>query len=125
LKILIVDDSRMDRKLLSSSLKRSGVTNEILEAVNGEDGFDVLSKNYNDICLILLDWQMPQMDGIDFMKGIVNVPTVAAIPIIMITASGAEENKKLARDVNPNLAGYIVKPYSVEILIETITPFLK
>lgn len=123
-KILIVDDSLMDRKLLMSVLKKSGIKNEILQATNGEEGLATLSDNFEDVLLILLDWQMPKMDGLEFMRGVIKVPQVASIPIIMITASGSEDNKKMAKEVNPNLAGYIVKPYKPEKLIGTIKPYL-
>ncbi|MCA9400520.1 MAG: response regulator [Candidatus Omnitrophica bacterium] len=125
MKILIIDDSLMDRKLISNIIKRSGVANDFLEASNGEEGLKLLSDHFQSICLILLDWQMPVMDGIEFMKGVVNVPEVNDIPIVMITASGSEENKRLARETNPNLAGYVVKPYKPDILINTIKPFIR
>lgn len=125
MKILIIDDSLMDRKLLTSVLKKFGIQNEILQASDGEEGLKILSENYKDICLIFLDWQMPKIDGIGFMKAVVNVPEVASIPIIMITASGSEDNKKLAHEVNPRLAAYLVKPYKPDVLNETIKPFIK
>ena len=125
MKILVVDDSLMDRKLVMNMLKKAGVSHPVLEAADGEDALKVLSANYQDICLILLDWQMPRMNGIEFMKGIVKVPDVASIPIVMVTASGSEDNKKFAKEVNPNLAGYVTKPFKPDILIETIKPFLK
>lgn len=115
----------MDRKLLTSVLKKSGVSNEILEATNGEEALKILAEKFRDICLILLDWQMPIVDGIEFMKAVVKVPEVASVPIIMITASGSEDNKKQARDVNPHLAGYVVKPYQSQVLIDLIKPHLK
>ena len=125
MKILVVDDSLMDRKLLMSTLKKSGVTNEFIEAKNGEEGLQLLVQNRSDICTILLDWQMPIMDGMEFMAGVVKVPAVSSIPIVMITASGSEENKRKAREVNPNLAGYVVKPYKPEELLQVITPLIK
>ena len=125
MKILIVDDSLLERKLLSGVLKKSGIENEILQAVDGEDAIAVLGNNYKDICLILLDWQMPKMNGLEFMKAVVNVPAVSNIPIIMVTASGSEDNKREAKEANPNLAGYIVKPYKPETVIDTIKPFIK
>ncbi len=125
MKILIVDDSALDRKLLSRILIKSEVTQEILEAVDGEKALEVLAQNYKDICLVLLDWQMPNMSGIEVLKGIVKIPILAALPIMMVTASGSEENKKLARDVHPGLAGYIVKPYKSEALLAAIKPYLK
>ncbi len=125
MKILIVDDSLMDRKILSNTLKKSDITNEILEAPDGEKGIELLSQNFKDVCLILLDWQMPNMNGIEFMKGVVKVPDVASIPIVMITASSSEDNKRIAYQANPSLAGYVVKPYIPKTLIELIKPFIK
>jgi len=124
MKILIVDDSRMDRHMIIKGLKRNGVENGILEACNGEEGLEILSKNFQDVGLILLDWQMPKMDGMDFMRGVVKVPEVKSIPIVMVTASGSEEAKKCAKRVNPNLVGYIVKPFKQEILFKIISPYL-
>ena len=115
----------MDRKLLKNLLLKNGVTNEILEAVDGEQGIKTLSANYQNIRLILLDWQMPKMDGIDFMKGVLKVPEVAEIPIIMITASSSEDNRKFAHQVNPKLAGYIVKPFRPDQLVDMVKPFLE
>ena len=125
MKILIIDDSLMDRKLLISLIKKSGIENEILQAADGEEGLKVLSENYQNICIILLDWQMPKLNGLDFMKAVVKVPATAATPIVMVTASGSEDSKKQAMDVNPNLAGYIVKPYKAETLLEIIKKYIK
>ena len=123
-KILIVDDSLLDRKLSMNVFKKAGIGQEILQAADGEEALKILSQNYQEIALILLDWQMPKMDGIEFMKGVTKVPEVAKIPIIMITASSSEENKKLAYQVNPNLAGYVTKPYKSEQLLDLAKPFL-
>lgn len=124
MKILVVDDSLMDRRLLMSVLKKAGVHNEIIQAVDGEEGLKALSSGYADIGLIFLDWQMPRMTGIDFMKAVVQIPEVAKIPIVMVTASGSDADKILARQTNPGLAGYLVKPYRPEIILQTIQPYL-
>jgi CheY-like chemotaxis protein len=68
---------------------------------------------------------MPQMSGMEFMEAVVKVPKVSDKPIIMVTASGTEENKRKAQSVNPNLAGYVVKPYTPESLLEIIKPYAK
>ncbi len=123
-KILVVDDSTLERELLIEILKGSGIKNEFLQAHSGEHAVEVLGHNHKDISIILLDWQMPEMSGLEFMEGVVKVPAVSKIPIVMVTASGSEENKKQAKEVNPNLAGYVIKPYEPEMLVETIKPYL-
>ncbi|MFH0753045.1 MAG: response regulator, partial [Candidatus Omnitrophota bacterium] len=70
MKIIIVDDSLLDRKLLSKSLINLGVKNEIVQADNGEAGLSLIVSNLGDIALIFLDYQMPLMSGIEVMKGL-------------------------------------------------------
>ena len=125
MKILVVDDSLLDRKLLIRTLMKAGITQEILQAENGEEAMEVLAKNYMDICLMLLDWQMPKVSGIELMAGVVKIPELSSLPIIMVTASGSDENKRAAYQVNPNLAGYLVKPYKSDDVISAVKPFLR
>ena len=124
-KILIVDDSDLERELLIEVLKGAGVTNDFLQAKTGEEAVQVLGTRYKEICLILLDWQMPQMSGMEFMEAVVKVPAVSGKAIIMVTASGTDENKKKARSVNPQLAGYIVKPYTPESILASIRQYVE
>ncbi|MCK5580023.1 MAG: response regulator [Candidatus Omnitrophica bacterium] len=123
-KILVVDDSDLERELLIEVLKGAGVRNEFLQAKSGEEAIQLLGSRYKEICLILLDWQMPEMSGLEFMRAVVNVPAVAQKSIIMVTASGTETDRQTASDANPNLAGYVVKPYSPESLCEAIHSFV-
>jgi len=123
-KILIVDDSDLERELLMEVLRGTGVKNDFLQARTGEEAIQVLGTRYNEIGLILLDWQMPQMSGMEFMEAVVKVPQVARTPIIMVTTSGTDENKKKASTVNPNLAGYIVKPYTPDSLVDVIKKYI-
>ena len=125
MKILVVDDSMLDRKLLIRILVKAEITQEILQAEDGEQALEVLASHHQDIGLVLLDWQMPKMSGIELMSGLVKIPILSSIPIIMVTASGSEDNKKLAKSINPNLAGYIVKPYKPDELLQAIKPHLK
>jgi CheY-like chemotaxis protein len=122
--ILIVDDSDLERELLIEVLKGAGVVNDFMQARTGEEAIDALGTRYKDIGLILLDWQMPGMSGMDFMEAVMKVPIVSGKPIIMVTASGTDKNKEKARAVNPSLAGYIVKPYTPESLLAVIRPYV-
>lgn len=125
MKILVVDDSLLDRKLLIRVLMKAGITQEILQAEDGEQAMEVLAANYMDICLVLLDWQMPKVSGVELMAGMVKIPELSKIPIIMVTASGSEDNKHAAYSVNPNLAAFVVKPYNPEKLLAVVKPFLR
>ena len=124
MKILVVDDSTLDRKLLIRTLMKAEIKQEILQAEDGEQALEILASNYQDIALMLLDWQMPKMSGIELLAGMTKILVLSSIPVIMVTASGSEENKKLAKDINPKLAGYLVKPYKPEDLLQMIKPYL-
>jgi two-component system, chemotaxis family, chemotaxis protein CheY len=125
MKILVVDDSLLDRKLLIRVLMKSGIIQEIIQAEDGEQAMELLASEYKDICLVMLDWQMPKITGIELMAGMVKIPELSSLPIILCTASGSEENKRAAYQINPNLAGYLVKPYKLEELLAMIKPFLR
>jgi len=125
MKILVVDDSLLDRKLLIRVLMKAGITQEILQAEDGEQAMEVLANNYTDICVMLLDWQMPKVSGVELMAGMVKIPDLAKIPIIMVTASGSDDNKRVAHQVNPNLAGFLAKPFKYEELLASVKPFLR
>ena len=125
MKILVVDDSTLDRKLLIRTLIKAEFPQEILQAEDGEQAMELLAQHYQDIGLILLDWQMPKVSGIELLAGLANVPLMSGIPVIMVTASGSDDNKNLAYRTNPKLAGYLVKPYKPEQLIDAVKPYLK
>ena len=125
MKILVMDDSHLERKLLISILQKGGVKNEILQAPDGKVGFEVLSKEYKDIGLILVDSQMPEIDGLEFLRKMTQNPELASIPAVMISAAGGEESREIAELLNPNLAGYLVKPFEPEELMQTISKYIK
>ena len=124
-KILIVDDSLLDRKLLSKTLLNFGVKNEILQADSGEAALGIVARHLDDICLMFCDYQMPNMSGIELMEGLVNVPATARIPIVMVTASATEESRNAAFAANPHLAGYVVKPYKPDAVLAVIKPYVQ
>jgi len=125
MKIIIVDDSLLDRKLLSRSLVNAGIKNEIIQVDNGEAALGVVVENLGQIALMFVDYQMPGMSGIELMEGLVKIPATSNIPIIMLTASASEDSKRAAYSANPNLAGYIIKPFKVDQLLETVKPYVQ
>ena len=125
MKILIVDDSLLDRKLLSRSLTNAGVKNEIIQADSAESAFPLIVANLGYIALMFLDYQMPQMTGVELMEGLLKIPSTADIPIIMVTASASEDSRAAAYKVNPNLVGYLLKPFKPDQLLALIRPYVK
>ena len=125
MKILIVDDSLLDRKLLTRTLTNLGVKNEILQAEHGEAAMGIIAQNMGQICLMFLDYQMPNMTGVELMAALGKIPETASIPIIMITASAVEESKKAAYAANPKLTGYIHKPYKPDQIMVAMKPYVE
>lgn len=125
MKILIIDDSALQRKLISQIIRKAGFENEILEAGDGQEGIKLLGTNFSEIGLILCDWNMPNMTGVQFLEGVAKVPQVARIPFFMVTSEGTEGRIKEAYEKHPLLTGYIVKPFTPDQLREKIEPVLK
>lgn len=125
MKVLIVDDSLLDRKLLAKTLQKMGVKNEILQAEDGEAALNIIAQNIGDICVMFCDYHMPKMTGIELMTGLAQVPATATMPMVMITASATDESRKAAYTANPNLTGYLVKPYKPEDLLSVIKPYVQ
>lgn len=125
MKILVVDDSAVQRKMITQIIRKAGFENEVMEAGDGKLAIQALGTSYAEIGLILCDWNMPNLSGIEFIEAVAKVPQVAAIPILMVTTEGTEAKIKEAHEKHPGLAGYITKPFSAEQLKEKIEPFLK
>jgi two-component system chemotaxis response regulator CheY len=125
MKILVVDDSGLQRKLIIQIIRKAGFENEVLEACDGQEAIQKLGTNYQDIGLVLCDWNMPNMSGGEFLEGVGKVPQVAKIPFFMVTSEGTDAKIKEAYEKHPLLSGYIVKPFTPEQLREKIEPILK
>jgi len=125
MKILLMNDSRVSLKILEDMLKRINPVLEVLTAKDGQEGLEILQRDFEDVCLILTDWNMPRMDGLEFMRVTRKEARLASIPVIMITATWTKEEQEVVRLVNPDLAGYLISPVKQEDLAAAITPFFK
>lgn len=125
MKILVMNDSRVSLKILEDMVRKAGPGVEVLTAPDGQEGLEILQREYKDICLILTDWNMPRMDGLEFMRVTRKEKHLAAIPIIMITATWTKEEQEVVRLVNPDLAGYLISPVKQEDLVAAVMPYLK
>ncbi len=120
MKILIVDDSITIRRIITNALKTVGFPDTV-EAVNGKDALEKLA-NVN-VDFIITDWNMPEMNGLDFIKQVRANPIYSSLPILMITTRGTEHDVIEALQAKVN--SYIVKPFTPQELKEKIEGILK
>ncbi len=110
--VLIVDDMKPMRALVKGQTRALGLKN-IWEATNGKEALGVLEsqlKEGNPIHLILSDWNMPIMTGIDFLLAVRSSPHFKAMPFVMITAEGEKQQILLA--IQRGVTNYITKPFT-------------
>jgi DNA-binding response OmpR family regulator len=120
LKVLIADDISSFRKFIEYTISQNYLNVETEMATNGLDAKRKLESNQYD--LVLCDWGMPQMSGIDLLKWLRNHPTLHKIAFVMITANGDEEAVKTATKLGAT--AYILKPISMNQLIAKLATIL-
>ena len=117
--VLVVDDSLTVRKITSRLLTREGF--DVLTAKDGVDALQVLAEQTPDV--ILLDIEMPRMDGFEFTKTIKRDAKHSHVPIIMITSRTAEKHRNLAKELGVDL--YLGKPFQEEDLLKSLREMLE
>lgn len=117
--IMIVEDSATMRQMVGFTLKRNGY--EVIEA---EDGSDAMGKiNGSPINMIITDLNMPNMDGLEFIRNVRQTPSCKYTPIIMLTTESQETKKSEGRAAGAT--GWIVKPFSPEQLMAVVEKVIK
>lgn len=111
LHILVVDDFPAMRKLLAKSLRQMGVTN-LLEAGDGIDAVKLLESDRVD--MLISDWNMPDMGGLELLRWIRHNSDLARMPFLMVTTKGQQMD--VVEAVRAGVDAYIVKPFTQEIL---------
>ncbi len=113
MKILLVDDSRTIRNIQKNTLSSMGHT-DVLEAADGLEALSVLEGDRPD--LMLVDWNMPKMDGITLVRKVRE--TDKSLPIIMVTTEA--EKTRVMEALKAGVNNYVVKPFTAETLSEKI-----
>ncbi len=116
MKLLIVDDSSTMRKIIKNTLQRLGY-DDILEAEHGLQAWELLD-SIEDIKILITDWNMPEMNGLDLVKKMRANSKFADIPIIMVTTEGGKAEVITALKAGAN--NYIVKPFTPQVLKEKL-----
>lgn len=118
--LLVVDDFATMRRIVSNLLREAGITH-ITEA---EDGTEALRKLENGkFKFIISDWNMPNMNGLELLKAVRSSPQLQHLPFLLITAEARKDNIVDAAQAGAD--GYIVKPFTANILNEKIMMILK
>ncbi len=109
IKVLVVDDFATMRRIVKGVLKQIGYT-KIVEATDGSVALDALKKE--KIGLIVSDWNMPNMTGLELLKAVRGDENFKDLPFIMVTAEGMKEN--VVEAVKAGVSNYVVKPFTPE-----------
>lgn len=116
MKILFVDDSGVLRRSMVKTAQAAGF--KTVEAENGAEALARLRKHSQSLDLVVLDWNMPVMDGYEVLVKIRAEEDYRKIPILMATSDGVEED--VVKAIQAGAAGYLVKPFTPEKLISQI-----
>jgi len=115
MKVMIVDDFATMRRILRNILKQIGFKN-IIEAEDGKHALKELKKEKVD--LIMCDWNMPEMPGIELLKNIRSDDELKEIPFVMVTAEAQKDN--ILEAVKSGVSNYVVKPFTAETITEKL-----
>ena len=111
IKVLVVDDMSTMRRILKNVLRQIGFS-DIIESENGQDALKKLKAG--DFGLVVSDWNMPVMPGIELLRAIRADSDLKTLPFLMVTGESQKEN--LIEAVQVGVSNYVVKPFTAEVL---------
>lgn len=116
MKVLCVDDSRMMRRIVGDVV--TGLGHEPLDAANCREAIERIAADGQQVGLILLDWNMPEMTGLALLHSLKADPAYRHIPVIMVTSEGNED--RIAEAMQAGAVDYVTKPFTRERLAQVI-----
>lgn len=120
MKLLVVDDSSTMRRIIKNTLARLGYK-DILEGENGVQAWEQMDSD-GDVAVLITDWNMPEMNGLELVKKVRADDRFKEIPIIMVTTEGGKAEVITALKAGVN--NYIVKPFTPQVLKEKLEAVL-
>ena len=115
-RILTIDDSKTIRDMLMLTLVEAGF--DVIQAVDGQDGLDVLAKEKSEVDVIITDINMPRMDGYEVIRNLRMNPAYKSKPILVLTTESDSDKKNMAREAGAT--GWMVKPFDPDRLVATV-----
>jgi len=113
---LVVDDSKAIRMILAKTLRELGY--EVREAANGREGMAMLEAEKSAITLVLVDWNMPEVNGMELLKQLRQKPELASVVVMMVTTES--ELSQMAAALEAGANEYVMKPFTKDILVEKL-----
>lgn len=113
---LVIDDSRAVRLLIGDILRAQGF--EVVTAGHGQEGLDRLQE-HPDIRLALVDWNMPVMDGLEFIQAVRKVRSWDEVRLVMVTTE--TESEQVQRAITAGADEYVMKPFTAEVLVAKLS----
>ena len=117
--VLVVDDAAPMRDLVKYILRRVGIVN-FYEASNGDEAFATLLGA--EISLIIADWNMPKLNGVELVAKIRNHDRLKTVPVIMVSGEG--DKSHVIKAIQAGASDYVLKPISAEILLKKVVKYL-
>jgi len=119
MKILVVDDSAMMRKLIGRALRSAeGPDAEVVEAADGMEALAVIQQHGSSIDLVLCDMNMPNVNGLSLLRSLRGSPEFKRIPFVVVTADESDEST--AQALREGAAGVIGKPFRPEVIVDLV-----
>jgi two-component system chemotaxis response regulator CheY len=116
MRALVIDDSRTVRAVIGSILKEIGI--EVVQAGDGREALDQL-RRWPDVELILVDWNMPVMNGLEFIQAVRAQRAYDPVRILMVTTE--TESEQVTRALSAGANEYLMKPFTREILVAKLS----
>ena len=113
---LVIDDSRAVRLIIGNILREQGF--DVYQAGDGQQGLEQLQEN-PEIGLILVDWNMPVMDGLEFIKAVRQSRVWDSVRIVMVTTE--TESEQVQRAITAGANEYVMKPFTPEVLVAKLS----
>src|SRR5262245_56469374 len=113
---LVIDDSRAVRMIVGKILREQGF--EVHDAGDGQEGLAKLHEN-PEIGLVLVDWNMPVMDGLQFIQAVRSVRAWDAMQLVMVTTE--TESEQVQRAISAGANEYVMKPFTAEVLVAKLS----
>jgi len=115
MRALVIDDSRAMRTILRGIL--AGLEFDVVEAADGRQAVDILSEDH-DFDLVLVDWNLPEMSGLEIVTEVRRDPQLASLPLLMVTTE--TESERVTQALQAGANEYIMKPFDRDMLLDKL-----